>query len=175
MKKTSWVVALVSVVVALASAQAGSAAKDPFDSGTTRLVGFQEVPTILTAGQGRFFFRIRMNRVEWQLSYGTLDGTVTQAHIHLGQADVNGGIAVFLCSNLGNGPAGTQACPAAPATIGGTFASADVLAIAAQGLPAGDFARLVTALRAGVTYANVHSTLYPGGEVRGQLTDPHTH
>ena len=34
---------------------------------------------------------------------------------------VNGGISFFLCSNLGNGPAGTQACPAGPAELTGVI------------------------------------------------------
>ena len=40
---------------------------------------------------------------------------------------------------------------------------------AAQGITAGQLAELVRAMKAGVTYANVHSTLYPGGEIRAQL------
>ncbi len=54
--------------------------------------------------------------------------------------------------------------------IEGTITSADVLAGgAAQGLEAGNLAELIDALRAGATYANVHSTLRPGGEVRGVI------
>jgi len=42
---------------------------------------------------------------------------------------------IFLCSNLGNGPAGTQACPAGTATITGTIHDSDVVAGAgAQGV-----------------------------------------
>jgi hypothetical protein len=159
---------VVPFIVALL-VPAGAAPAELPETGQTRMFGIQEVPVILTAGQGRFQFRVRRNRVDWQLSYASVEGTVTQAHIHLGQTGVNGAIAVFLCSNLSNGPAGTQACPASPATIGGSFNETDVLAIAAQGLPAGGFARLVAALRAGATYANVHSTLFPGGEIRGQI------
>jgi hypothetical protein len=38
-----------------------------------------------------------------------------------------------------------------------------------MGLEAGNLAELIHAIRAGATYANVHSTLRPGGEVRGQI------
>lgn len=50
-----------------------------------------------------------------------------QSHIHFGQRSVNGAIVVFLCTNLGNCPVGTQGCPAAPATISGSIDKDDVL------------------------------------------------
>jgi hypothetical protein len=40
---------------------------------------------------------------------------------------------------------------------------------AGQGIAAGEFDELVRAIKAGVTYANVHSEMFPGGEIRGQL------
>ena len=107
--------------------------------------------------------------VTYRLSYSSLAGDVLQAHIHLGTRHQSGGIAVFLCSNLGNGPAGTQSCPPAPATITGTIRPADVIGPAAQGLAPGQFAQLLDAARAGATYVNVHSSAFPGGEIRAQL------
>ena len=85
----------------------------------TRLTGFQEVPAISTDAGGKFRAKVRTSshEIRYELSYANLTGAVQQAHIHIGQRSVNGGISVFLCSNLGNGPAGTQTCPAAPATI----------------------------------------------------------
>jgi hypothetical protein len=38
-----------------------------------------------------------------------------------------------------------------------------------QGIAAGEFAELVRAIKAGRTYVNVHTTKYPGGEIRGQI------
>lgn len=83
---------------------------------------------------------------------------------------------MFLCTNLGNGPTGIQACPASPATISGTIMPADVSpnikateGARAQGINTGEFAELVRAIRAGATYANVHSALFTGGEIRGQI------
>lgn len=99
-------------------------------------------------------------------------GSVTQAHIHFGQQDVNGGISVWLCGNPSttvNPPAGTQACPPSPATITGTLTAANVVGPAGQGIATGEFAELIKAIRAGKTYANVHSTKFPGGEIRSQI------
>ena len=139
----------------------------------TRLTGFQEVPAISTDASGKFSAKLRTSsqEIRYELSYAGLTGAVQQAHIHLGQRAVNGGVSAFLCSNLGNGPAGTQACPAAPATITGTIRPADVVGPADQGIDAMQFDELVRAIRAGVTYANVHSATFPGGEIRGQLND----
>src|SRR5262245_34434227 len=91
------------------------------------LVGYNEVPSVSTTGNGEFNARISNDesRIDWELSYNDLEGAVQQAHIHIGNVGVNGGISVFLCTNLGNGPAGTQPCPAPPATISGTIVAAD--------------------------------------------------
>ena len=105
--------------------------------------------------------------ITYELRYDAVNPT--QSHIHFGQRSVNGGISVFLCSNLGNGPAGTQACPPGPATIGGTLQAANVIGPAGQGITAGQFDKLLEALREGVAYVNVHSAAYPGGEARGQI------
>jgi hypothetical protein len=136
------------------------------------LSGYEEAPlTFSTTGNGEFHARISHDdtRIQYQLSYSDLEGNVTQAHIHLGAKGIAGGISVFLCSNLGNGPAGTQPCPPAPATITGTLAAQDVIGPANQGITAGQFNELLSAIRAGVTYVNVHSTLYTGGEIRAQI------
>jgi hypothetical protein len=136
------------------------------------LTGYEEVPALSTPGAGRFSARIANDRsaIAWELSYSGLESDVQQAHIHFENATNNGPIAVFLCTNLGNGPAGTQLCPAQPATISGVIEAADVGAgAAASGLGAGEFAELLRAIRAGATYVNVHSTVRTGGEIRAQL------
>jgi hypothetical protein len=133
------------------------------------LIGYQEVPAVSTVASGRFTAEVRSDRITYTLSYRNLEGDVQQAHIHLGQRHVNGGISVFLCSNLPSPPPGTQACPAPPATISGTLTASNVIGPEAQGIAPGEFAELVAAIRAGVTYANVHSSKFPGGEIRAQL------
>jgi hypothetical protein len=150
------------------------------------LVGFEEVPAVSTAGNGEFRARINSDQSEitYSLSYSDLEGEITQSHIHLGQRGVNGGITVFLCTNLDNGPEGTQPCPPAPATITGTIRAADVspnipatLGARTQGLEPGEFDEFLRAIRAGATYVNVHTTKWTTGEIRSQIdhTDDHDH
>jgi hypothetical protein len=135
-----------------------------------RLRGYEEVPSLTTGGGGRFHAEMGEGEITYQLTYTSpFRGNVTQAHIHIAQRGVNGGIMVFLCSNLGNGPAGTQACPAAPGSISGTIHASDIIGPTGQGVGAGDLAALERAIRAGVAYANIHSDVFPGGEIRGQL------
>ncbi len=139
------------------------------------MLGYEEVPAVATTGKGTFDATISPdgNSISYFLTYSDLEGSITQSHIHFGQKGVNGGITLFLCTNLGNGPAGTQLCPAPPATISGMLTAADMVNTAnAQGIAAGEFSELVAAIRAGATYANVHSTKFPGGEVRTQILPP---
>ena len=154
----------IGVAGAVALAQGGS----DFNA---KLTGYQEVPALSTSGQGTFRASIRDHgsAINYRLSYAGLEAKPQQAHIHLGQRGVNAGVIVFLCSNLGNGPAGTQACPDPPATVTGTLRPADVVGPAVQGIAPGEFGELVRAIRAGATYANVHTEKYPGGEIRAQL------
>ncbi len=67
-----------------------------------------------------------------------------------------------------------QPCPPAPATVTGTLTAADVIARPAQEIDAGaaGFTEVLEAIRAGAAYANVHTVLQPGGEIRARL---HTH
>jgi hypothetical protein len=141
------------------------------------LTGFEEVPAVSTAARGTFLALIDRHDTEFRfaLNYSDLEGNVQQAHIHLGQAGVNGGVSVFLCSNLGNAPAGIPACPApGPGPeVTGTRTAADVVGPAGQGIAPGEFEELLRAIRHGLTYANVHSSKFPGGEVRGQIRTGH--
>jgi CHRD domain-containing protein len=137
-----------------------------------RLTGYQEVPALSTPGVGHFRASVNKaaNEISYRLTYTGLETAATQSHIHFENRTNNGPIVVFLCTNLGNGPAGTQACPPNGGTISGTIRPADVGAGAAsQGLAAGEFTELVRAIRAGATYVNVHTTGHPGGEIRAQL------
>ena len=138
-----------------------------------RLTSYQEVPALSTPGVGEFKASLSPagDAINYRLTFSDLESAATQAHIHFENRTNSGPVVVFLCSNLGNGPAGTQPCPAAGGTITGTITPSDIGAgAAAQGLAAGEFGEFVKAIRAGATYVNVHSTTRPAGEIRAQLT-----
>jgi len=168
MRKAMVPMILLSIVVLAAAApvhaQGGTA--------VARLRAFDEVPALSTPAGGFFTATINEDGTElnWELRYFNMEGNVTQAHLHFAQKGVNGGIMVFLCSNLGNGPFGTQVCPADNGTVSGTIRAIDIIGgAAAQGIAPGELFSVLRGIRGGVVYANVHTTVFPGGEIRGQL------
>ena len=157
-------------------ASAGAMAMASGDGRGETLSGFEEVPALVTPGSGSFQSSVNegAREVYYGLTFGNMDSPVTQAHIHFENPTNNGPIVVFLCSNLPNAPAGTQACPASGGTITGTIRASDIGAgAAAQGLDAGEFDDFVRALRSGSTYVNVHTVDRPTGEIRAQINDDH--
>ena len=92
-------------------------------------------------------------------------GSVLFAHIHFGARGVNGGVIAFLC-----GGGSKPACPPS-GTVSGTIVAADIVGPNAQGIETGSFDEAVRAIRAGAVYANVHTTRWSGGEIRGQVND----
>jgi CHRD domain-containing protein len=172
MRRKGMFAALAVAAVALGVAAYGLAAGSGFNHVSATLSGYQEVPSISSTGTADFTADVAKDgqSVAWQMTYSGMEGNVLQSHIHFGQRSVNGGISVFLCTNLGNGPAGTQACPQ-QGTISGTFGPSDVIGPAAQGIAAGQWDELLNAIDAGKAYANIHSSIWPGGEIRAQLNE----
>lgn len=138
------------------------------------LSGFNEVGllnneegAILTPGHGTLL-DASSQTISYSLTFSDLTSNTTQAHIHFGKRHQAGGVMVFLCSNLGNAPAGTPACPAS-GTVTGTITTADLLPIASQNVQAGSFQAIQEALQTGTTYVNVHTANFPAGEIRGEV------
>jgi hypothetical protein len=132
------------------------------------LTGYQENPDISTTGTGSFEATIDddAQTIAYELSYSGLEGGAAfGAHIHLGKRAVNGGVSAFLCGG-GDKPA----CPVS-GTVTGVIDAADVIGPGGQGIAAGEFGELVAAMRAGHSYANVHTPTWPGGEIRAQIND----
>ncbi len=132
-----------------------------------RLTGYQEAPmSFASPATGTFVARLSEdgNSIRYRLRYEGFQTGVLFAHIHLGQRATSGGVTVFLC-----GGGGRPDCPSPGGTVEDTFTADDVMAIPGQDLAAGDLPKLLEAMRAGATYANVHTMAHGGGEIRGQI------
>ena len=172
MKKHLKYVGLIAVMLVLAAASHTVAQDESRGARTVRadLNGYQEVNSISTTGVGSFTASIddENQSITYELSYSGLEGlTTAQAHIHFAQRSVNGAVHAFLCGGGGKPP-----CPSIEGTVTGVITAADVLAsVPDRGIEAGAFEEFVRAIRAGHTYANVHTSKWPGGEIRGQIHD----
>jgi ABC-type amino acid transport substrate-binding protein len=152
------VLATGTAAVATGGGESGGSFRASLDS-------FQEVPALSSPGaRGSLRVWREGERFAFDLRYSGLEGDVLFAHVHLGQRAVNGGVSVFLC-----GAPGGEACPAPPARVRGSFGTADVVGPESQGIAPGELEELVRAMRAGVTYANVHTSVWPAGNIRGQI------
>jgi hypothetical protein len=182
----------IPIIMAAAITFAGTAAAQTSYEVLARLSGFNEVhfeagsagPPIVapalrgaisTPASGNFRAIINENArtIDYELSYEGLRAPVTQAHIHFGQRHTVGGIVVWFCQTTINpAPASvasvTPFCPQ-EGTVTGIITPDQVLAQNAQGFAAGDFDELVRAIRNRAAYANVHSTLFTPGEIRGHI------
>lgn len=134
---------------------------------SVKLSGGDEIPAILTTGEGTLSLKVDGTTIAYELEYTALknNANAVMAHIHVGQKGVSGAVAAFLC-----GGGGKPACPVPGTKLTGTIVGSDIQAVAAQGLAAGDMTVFLAAMRQGLLYANLHSALFPGGEIRGQIS-----
>jgi CHRD domain len=141
---------LAAGLVAALGVPGVAAADDGGRPFSTALTGAAEVPgpgdpdatgqAAITLNQGR-------GEVCFDISWADIDGTVFAAHIHVGTA--------------------TQAGPVVVTLFTGAFGGTDAASACVDGVdPA-----LIKAIRQDPSryYVNVHSTVFPGGAVRGQL------
>jgi hypothetical protein len=172
MSRRTGLVAALAVIGAVAVgflALVGVAGAKKNDSNGNRMLGFNEAPAVSAPGaRGTIEVRITNNRtaIDFTLTWQNLSGPPGAAHIHLGQKNVSGGIVAFLCGGGGQPP-----CAAATSGMAtGTITAANIQPLPSQGIAGPtDFGEVLTAIRAGVTYANIHTALLPSGEIRGQI------
>jgi len=145
---------------------------------SAKLSTFHEVVPKGTGASGTFRARLSSDgtTLNWTFTWTGLTGPPLFAHIHFAQPGVNGNVMTFLCG----GPAGNPDVPAKPdcpqttsGLISGSTTAADIVALNSgasdQGVDLHDFATFLNAIRAGTSYANMHTARFPGGEIRGQL------
>ena len=108
------------------------------------LSGAEEVPATASPGTGSALVEFSSNVLTWHLSFGNLTGTVTAMHFH--------------------GPAGAGTNAAVQVNVGNISGLSSPLAGAAA-----ITTTQAVDLLAGLWYFNIHSSMYPAGEIRGQV------
>jgi hypothetical protein len=141
---------------------------------SAKLVGFEETPSESTPGRGTFKATVQHgDTIHYSLRYQgfeTAEGDTLFSHIHFGQPGVAGGVAAFLCGG-GDKPA----CTPGSGSFEGDIDAADIVGPNGQGIAPGEMDEVITAMKKGFTYANVHTTLNPAGLIRGQIRGDHGH
>lgn len=127
---------------------------------TTSLKGENEVQVtaVETNAAGHASVKISKDEtyLEYKITVANIDD-VLASHFHLAPAGSNGGVVAFLFSGPVTNPNGVLA--------EGIITEEDLIGP----LAGSSFQELLNAIRSGNIYVNVHSTAYPGGELRGQL------
>ena len=157
---------LAGTLVALASlAACGDDDDDGIGPGpptyTATLNGANERPTPVTAaGTGSATVVQNGTTFTYTVTYSGLTGAPILSHIH-GPADATKAVGVIVNFDIGTptGPSGT---------FSGTFTGADIVGPSGQTPISVD--SLVTLMRSGNAYVNVHTDANRAGEIRGQLT-----
>ena len=127
---------------------------------TANMSGVNEVPSVDTKATGKTTFRTANNdtTIKYKVNI-TGFSDATGAHIHMGKGGANGDIIVDLLKNSKKNPTKLGMVIRGNITdssLGGT-------------LKGKTLADLVSAVKSGDTYVNVHTPSHPNGEIRGQI------
>lgn len=127
---------------------------------TAQLSGGNETPGVVTGSGGvaTITLNTATQTVTYRVDVYNMPSGTTAAHFHAGGPGVAGPVVVnfTVATNISNDFA-----------ISGTATAADLVPRSAQGINSWD--DFIQALTLGQIYVNVHSTVNPGGEIRGQV------
>ncbi|MDH3317953.1 MAG: CHRD domain-containing protein [Gammaproteobacteria bacterium] len=132
------------------------------------LSGAQEVADVATDAEGTITARFdeQLTEVEVKLKVKDSAGMFTRAHFHCALPGENGPIAFGL---VDPGPLAFD-----QGRVEGTLTNADFIGancVPTIGRSVNNIAALAFAMREGLIYINVHSDVFPPGEIRGQLLE----
>lgn len=121
---------------------------------STNLFGSNQSPPVFSHGSGSLVLELHGDSLVVSGSFDNLDGKFAAnvaggAHLHLGTAGTNGGIEIELNTT------------ADADLYGGVFAPADNTFVLT--------ADQITALKSNLLYANIHTSSFASGEIRGQV------
>ena len=169
----------IAVVLCLLATAAVSAvtAQQGFKNIKEYLSGYEEVPAVSTSAGAQFDATISNDGTEinWELSYSALEGSyhaVAYPRRPGGRQRRHLGVPLQQSRQPPRGHAGM------PRRSGDDLRHhhrGHVIGPGGQGVAAGQLDELIAAMRAGATYVNIHSTTWPGGEVRSQIDGNNSH
>jgi CHRD domain-containing protein len=160
------VVALLPLIWSCGDDDGGVAA--PATSFTAALSGTNEVPPVTTPATGSATLTVSGAQITYTVNVTNLQNAVV-AHIHVAPAGENGPVRLNLCGTGAPEPDCTSGTGVLATGTNGTTV----------GAPAISFDSLLSAMRTGGAYVNVHTNAAgctpgapgcnPGGEIRGQV------
>lgn len=145
-------------VLALAACEGNET--DDTERFEANLGGAFEVPAVTTTSTGTARFAVRGAQLDYTLDVQNVTGAIA-AHIHTGAVGANGPPIVFLFQQPAPGanvPAGALAA--------GSVDAADMIATAGV-----SYDSMLSLIRRGNAYVNVHTVARPAGEIRGQVAE----
>lgn len=148
------------VLAALALAACDGDSTDARERYEAALSGAFEVPAVTTTSTGTARFTVNGSQLAYTLDVQNVTGAIA-AHIHSGPVGANGPPVVFLFQAAAPGvsvPAGALAAGAVDA--GDMIATAGV-----------SYDSMLSLMRRGNAYVNVHTVARPAGEIRGQVAE----
>ncbi|MDQ6723649.1 MAG: CHRD domain-containing protein [Thermoproteota archaeon] len=123
---------------------------------TAKLSGQNEVPIVNTTATGVSEFKMLSKSVGFSVNATGIQG-VTGGHIHLGKPGQNGPVVATLISS--------------PVATNKVAVSGKIVASALEGpLKGKKLTDLVSAMKKGNAYVNIHTVKHPNGEIRGDIT-----
>ena len=139
-----------------------AAAQGPVENFHAVLAGDNQQPPVDTRARGLATFQLSADgtKLEYKVLVANIQNVIG-AHVHFAPSGQNGPIVLPL---LGN-----PFIPDPGVTLNGILVEGTATAADVSGPLAGDLAALVSAMRSGETYVNIHTVAYRPGEIRGQI------
>jgi hypothetical protein len=152
-----------ALFLSLAALGISACDSDPQERYVADLRASNEVPANSSSAVGRVVFLVSRDAsyAEYSVEASGLTGGIRGGHFHRAATGVNGPIVLSFFFNSD----GTENRAPTPGTT-----DLEINKAIARTLTKAQLDVILADLRAGTLYANVHTPLNPGGEIRGQMT-----
>ena len=147
-----------ALILSIAALGVTACDSDPQEKYVAELSAANEVPTNASTAVGRVVFLVSRDAsyAEYSVEATGLSAGIQGGHFHRGAAGANGGV---LLSFFGLGVNSVT-----PGTT-----DLEINKVVGRTVSKSDLDLILTDLRAGNIYANIHTPNRPGGEIRGQM------